>query len=69
MIAELVMGFVVGIAIAVPVWIVVQHLGIGRGFHAPRGIGRHDAVPCEIVPVALRGRLLPDASRTGEAVQ
>ncbi|KVK79792.1 hypothetical protein WS90_18530 [Burkholderia cepacia] len=63
MIAELVIGFVVGIAIAVPVWIVAQHLGIGRGFHAPRGIDRRDAVPCELVPVALRGRLLPDAER------
>ncbi|OXI70123.1 hypothetical protein CFB81_16435 [Burkholderia sp. AU28863] len=60
MIAELVIGFIVGIAIAVPVWIVAQHLGIGRGFHAPRGIDRRDAVPCELVPVALRGRLLPD---------
>ncbi|NIF46052.1 hypothetical protein F3J14_35505, partial [Burkholderia sp. Tr-862] len=29
MIAELVIGFIVGIAIAVPVWIVAQHLGIG----------------------------------------
>ncbi|MET1535281.1 hypothetical protein DF147_25225 [Burkholderia cenocepacia] len=60
MIAELVIGFIVGVAIAVPVWIVAQHLGIGRGFHAPRGIDRRDAVPCELVPVALRGRLLPD---------
>ncbi|KVE04833.1 MULTISPECIES: hypothetical protein [Burkholderia] len=61
MIAELVIGFIVGIVIAVPVWIVAQHLGIGRGFHAPRGIDRRDAVPCELVPVALRGRLLPGA--------
>ncbi|KVQ49056.1 hypothetical protein WM06_30280 [Burkholderia cepacia] len=63
MIAELVIGFIVGIAIAVPVWIVAQHLGIGRGFQAPRGIDRRDAVPCDLVPVALRGRLLPDAGR------
>ncbi|MDF3081298.1 hypothetical protein [Burkholderia sola] len=61
MIAQLVIGFIVGIVIAVPVWIVAQHLGIGRGFHAPRGIDRRDAVPCELVPVALRGRLLPGA--------
>lgn len=61
MIAELVIGFIVGIVIAVPVWIVAQHLGIDRGFHAPRGIDRRDAVPCELVPVALRGRLLPGA--------
>lgn len=65
MIAELVIGFIVGIAIAVPVWIVAQHLGIGRGFHAPRGIDRRDAVPCELVPVALRGRLLPGVEHTG----
>ncbi|WP_175998459.1 hypothetical protein [Burkholderia stabilis] len=65
MIAELVIGFIVGIAIAVPVWIVAQHLGIGRGFHAPRGIDRRDAVPCELVPVALRGRLLPSVELTG----
>ncbi|KVQ43733.1 hypothetical protein WK03_17735 [Burkholderia cepacia] len=56
MIAELVIGFDVGIAIAVPVWIVAQHLGIGRGFHVPRGIDQRDAVP-----VVLRGRLLPGA--------
>ncbi|KVN29180.1 hypothetical protein WJ63_11050 [Burkholderia pyrrocinia] len=62
MIADIVIGFVVGIAIAVPVWLVAQHLGLGRGFRAPRRIDRHDAVPCEIVPVALRGRLLPDAA-------
>ncbi|MGR8025180.1 hypothetical protein ACU7M0_37465, partial [Burkholderia cenocepacia] len=36
MIAELVIGFIVGIVIAVPVWIVAQHLGAGRGFPAPR---------------------------------
>ncbi|WP_107313921.1 hypothetical protein [Burkholderia metallica] len=63
MIAATVIGFIVGIVIAVPVWIVAQHLGIGRGFQAPRGIDRRDAVPCELVPVALRGRLLPDAGR------
>lgn len=67
MIAELVIGFIAGIAIAVPVWLVAQHLGFGRGFHAPRGLQRRDAVPCELVPVALRGRLLPDADRAGEA--
>lgn len=67
MIAELVIGFVVGIAIAVPVWIIAQHLGLGRGFHAPRGLHRRDTVPCELVPVALRGRLLPEAGRTDEA--
>ncbi|CAM2178152.1 hypothetical protein [Burkholderia orbicola] len=69
MIVELVIGFVVGIVIAVPVWIIAQHLGIGRGFHAPRGIDRRDAVPCELVPVALRGRLLPgvDAADADEA--
>ncbi|MBY8609985.1 hypothetical protein [Burkholderia arboris] len=61
MIAVLVIGFIVGIVIAVPVWIIAQHLGIGRGFHAPRGIDRHGAIPCELVPVALRGRLLPGA--------
>ncbi|MPV56111.1 hypothetical protein CFB46_10845 [Burkholderia sp. HI2761] len=61
MIVELVIGFIVGIAIAVPVWVVAQHLGVGRGFHAPRGIDRRDAVPCELVPVVLRGRLLPGA--------
>ncbi|KWH50348.1 hypothetical protein [Burkholderia anthina] len=65
MIAELVIGFIVGIVIAVPVWIVAQHLGIGRGFHAPRGIDRRDAVPCELVPVALRGRMLPGAGGDG----
>ncbi|WP_175881699.1 hypothetical protein [Burkholderia sp. BCC0044] len=66
MIAELVIGFLVGIVIAVPVWIVAQHLGVGRGFHAPRGIDRRDAVPCELVPVALRGRLLPGGDEAGE---
>ncbi|MDR0240516.1 MAG: hypothetical protein LBJ65_02835 [Burkholderia sp.] len=69
MIAVLVIGFIVGLVIAVPVWIVAQHLGIGRGFHAPRGIDRHDAVPCELVPVALRGRLLPGAAGDDKAAR
>ncbi|WP_176047084.1 hypothetical protein [Burkholderia sp. BCC1644] len=69
MIAALVIGFLGGIVIAVPVWIIAQHLGIGRGFHAPRGIDRHDAVPCELVPVALRGRLLPGAVAVDKAAR
>jgi hypothetical protein len=72
MIAVIVIGFIAGIVIAVPVWIVAQHLGVGRGFQAPRSIDRRDAVPCELVPVALRGRLLPDAARgerRGEAAR
>ncbi|MBU9219416.1 hypothetical protein [Burkholderia multivorans] len=69
MIAELVIGFLVGIAIAVPVWIVAQHLGVGRGFQAPGGLGRRDAVPCTLVPVALRGRLLPEAARADEGTR
>ncbi|PRE66653.1 hypothetical protein [Burkholderia multivorans] len=69
MIAELVIGFFVGIAIAVPVWIVAQHLGVGRGFQAPRGLGRRDAVPCTLVPVVLRGRLLPEAARADEGTR
>ncbi|AOK58839.1 hypothetical protein [Burkholderia ubonensis] len=67
MIADIVIGFVVGIAIAVPVWIIARHLGIGRGFRAPRRIDPHDVVPCEIVPVALRGRLLPGAADVAAA--
>ncbi|CAB3763629.1 hypothetical protein GQ57_14015 [Burkholderia sp. MSh2] len=69
MIAELVIGFLAGIVIAVPVWIVAQHLGIGRGFRAPRGIDLRNAVPCELVPVALRGRLLPGAEPAGKAAR
>ena len=64
MIDVIVIGFVVGVAIAVPIWIVARHLGFGRSFHAPRRIDRHEAVPCDIVPVALRGRLLPDVADT-----
>ncbi|WP_322064733.1 hypothetical protein [Burkholderia ubonensis] len=67
MIADIVIGFVVGIAIAVPVWIIARHLGLGRGFRAPRRIDPHDVVPCEIAPVALRGRLLPGAADVAAA--
>lgn len=45
MIDVIVIGFVVGVAIAVPIWIVARHLGFGRSFHAPRRIDRHEAVP------------------------
>ncbi|MBR8361432.1 hypothetical protein KDW10_29310 [Burkholderia vietnamiensis] len=69
MIAELVIGFVVGIAIAIPVWIVAQHLGVGRRFQAPGGLARRDAFACELVPVALRGRLLPEFERAAGAEQ
>ncbi|GBH27209.1 hypothetical protein [Burkholderia vietnamiensis] len=69
MIAELVIGFVVGIAIAIPVWIVAQHLGVGRRFQAPGGLARRDAVACELVPGALRGRLLPEFERAAGAEQ
>ena len=65
MIAELVIGFIVGIVIAVPVWIVAQHLGVGRGFHAPRGFDARDAVPCAFVQDAQRDRLLPGAGNEG----
>jgi len=65
MILFIVIGFMVGIVIAVPLWFIAQHLGVGRGFHPPRRIDRHGAVPCEIVPVVLRGRLVPGAREPG----
>ncbi|MGR8025181.1 hypothetical protein, partial [Burkholderia cenocepacia] len=68
MIAELVIGFIVGIVIAVPVWIVPQPLGGGRGFHPPRGIARRDPWPCALVPVPLRARLLPAVGTDSDAL-
>ncbi|KDB07278.1 hypothetical protein LIG30_3524 [Burkholderia sp. lig30] len=65
MILFIVIGFMVGVVIAVPLWFIAQHLGVGRGFHPPRRIDRHDAVPCEIVAVALRGRLVPGVREPG----
>ncbi|WP_408362831.1 MULTISPECIES: hypothetical protein [unclassified Paraburkholderia] len=52
--------FAIGLILAVPVWIVWQRAGSRRGFTAMRGFDPRDAVRCDIEPVALRARLLPD---------
>lgn len=55
--------FVTGLILAIPVWIVWQRAGSRRGLAAMRRFDPRDAVPCDIEPVALRARLLPDAER------
>lgn len=59
--------FAVGIVLAIPVWIALQHAGTRRGLQAARHFDPRDAVPCLIEPVALNGRLLPQAYATDEA--
>jgi hypothetical protein len=58
--------FVTGLIIAIPVWIVWQRVGERRGLEAVRRFDPQDAVPCEIEPVALHARLLPDVDRASE---
>lgn len=58
--------FAAGLIFSVPVWVVWQRGGSRRGLAAMRRFDPRDAVPCEMEPVALRARLLPDAGRAGE---
>lgn len=51
---------IVGVIIAIPVWILWQRLSTRRGLHAARGFNPDDAVPCVMEPVALNGRLMPE---------
>jgi hypothetical protein len=60
MIPFLILCFAAGVVIAVPLWIVSQRFGASRGLQAARRFNPDDAVPCEIEPVALKGRLMPD---------
>ena len=60
MIAEIVIGFIVGIVIAVPVWIVTPRHRPRFSCAARHRPARRGAV--RAVPVALRG-LLPDGAR------
>jgi hypothetical protein len=62
----LLMYFAAGLVLAIPVWIVWQRSGSRRAL-AMRGFDPRDAVPCDIEPVALRARLLPDAQPTDKA--
>jgi hypothetical protein len=61
--------FAIGLILAVPVWIVWQRVGSRRGFAAMRGFDPRDAVRCDIEPVALRARLLPDTQFIDEATR
>jgi hypothetical protein len=61
--------FAAGLILAVPVWIVWQRAGARRGLAAMRGFDPRDAVRCDIEPVALRARLLPDAQHADEATR
>ncbi|MFL9902691.1 hypothetical protein PQR75_07225 [Paraburkholderia fungorum] len=55
--------FAAGLILAIPVWVVWQRAGSRRGLAAIRHFDPRDAVPCDIEPVALRARLLPEAER------
>jgi hypothetical protein len=61
--------FAAGLILAVPVWIVWQRAGARSGLAAMRGFDPRDAVRCDIEPVALRARLLPDAQHADEATR
>jgi hypothetical protein len=58
--------FVAGIVLAIPVWIVRQHAGSRRGLRLARGLDPRDAVPCHIEPVALNARLLSPSKNDAE---
>ncbi|HEY2021177.1 hypothetical protein [Paraburkholderia sp.] len=60
--------FVAGLVMAVPVWIVWQRAGARRGLAGLRGFDPRDAVPCQMEPVALHARLLPVARDARESV-
>ncbi|MBB5399158.1 hypothetical protein AB3X96_17375 [Paraburkholderia sp. BR13439] len=68
MIELVLMCFVAGMVVALPVWIVWQRVGARRALAAMRGFDPRDAVPCEIEPVALRARLLPALDTTQDEV-
>ncbi|WP_425468972.1 hypothetical protein [Paraburkholderia panacisoli] len=61
--------FAIGLILAVPVWIVWQRAGSRRGLAAMRRFDPRDAVRCDIEPVALRARLLPDTQPGDEAAR
>ncbi|CAB3788696.1 hypothetical protein LMG28614_02743 [Paraburkholderia ultramafica] len=61
--------FAAGLILAVPVWIVWQRGSARRGLAAMRGFDPRDAVHCDIEPVALRARLLPDSQSVDEATR
>jgi hypothetical protein len=61
--------FAIGLILAVPVWIVWQLAGSRRGLAAMRGFDPRDAVRCDLEPVALRARLLPDTQPIDEATR
>jgi hypothetical protein len=61
--------FAIGLILAIPVWIVWQRAGSGRALAAMRGFDPRDAVRCDIEPVALRARLLPDTQPADEATR
>ncbi|AOJ68038.1 MULTISPECIES: hypothetical protein [Burkholderia] len=59
-------GFVLGVAIAIPAWIASRRLGIGRGLQAPARFRRHAASTFDVAPVVLRGRYVPGAGEAAE---
>jgi hypothetical protein len=60
--------FVAGVLVALPLWIVWQRVGGRRALAAMRGFDPRDAVPCGIEPVALRTRLVPAHGTSQEEV-
>ncbi|CAG4890862.1 hypothetical protein [Paraburkholderia saeva] len=58
--------FIAGLVLAIPAWIIAQRSGARRGFVAARHFDPDDAVTCDIEPVALRARLLPDPAPSHE---
>lgn len=60
MIAFLILCFVAGIVMAIPVWILSQRYGARRGLQVARRVDLDAVVPCVVEPVALKGRLMAD---------
>jgi len=61
--------FAIGLILGIPVWIVWQRAGSRRALAAMRGFDPRAAVRCDIEPVALRARLLPDTQPAEEATR
>jgi hypothetical protein len=66
MAAFLLISFAAGAILAIPVWIVRQHVGARGGLRLARDFDPRDAMPCDLDPVALHGRLLPPPGVDGE---
>jgi hypothetical protein len=66
MAAFFLISFAAGAVLAIPVWIVRQHVGARGALRVARDFDPRNATPCDLEPVALHGRLLPPPDGDGE---